>query len=202
MRIGIFGGTYDPPHQGHLILAAEAQYQLSLDKVLWVLTPLPPHKLTQQISSLPQRLNMLSVIVALDPAFELSTVDIDREPPHYSADTVNILHQQYPGAEMVFLMGGDSLHDLPTWHEAQRFVDELDELGVMRRPEDHVDMDALEEILPGVRSKVKFIYAPLLEISSREIRRRAAAGEPYRFYLPPQVYDLIRKEGYYLDAEE
>src|SRR5512134_3010613 len=104
MRLGIFGGTFDPPHLGHLILAAEAQAQLGLERILWVLTPFPPHKTDQQVTSLGDRLDLLAAALDDDPAFELCRVDIDRPPPHYAVDTVGLLHAQYPQARLVYLM--------------------------------------------------------------------------------------------------
>ena len=111
-RLGIFGGTFDPPHVGHLILAMEAYDQLKLDRVLWVLAPNPPHKLGKKITDLDIRIEMVKAAINSDPMFEFSRVDIDRPGPHFVLDTMRILHEQKPDDELVFLMGGDSLHDL------------------------------------------------------------------------------------------
>ncbi len=191
MRIGIFGGTFDPPHTGHMILAAEADDQLNLNKVLFVLTPDPPHKQGVEISPLLARMDMLQLAISGNPKFELSRVDIDRPEPQYAVDTVRILHRQYTGAELVYLMGGDSLHDLPTWHDPQGFIEACDELGVMHRPDEQINLSMLERELPGIVQKVRFVEAPLLEISSSQIRRRAAEGRPFRYYLPFPVYQYI-----------
>jgi nicotinate-nucleotide adenylyltransferase len=197
MRLGVFGGTFDPPHLGHLILAAEACSQLNLDHLLWVLTPYPPHKRNRSISSLEQRLALVEAALAGDQSFELSRIEIDRPAPHYTADTVEQLHEHDPDAHLFYLVGGDSLRDLPTWHEPERFLREIAGLGVMRRPGDHIDMDALENALPGLRQKVHTIEAPLIEISSTGLRQRIANGRPFRYYLPPAVYRLIVERGYY-----
>jgi nicotinate-nucleotide adenylyltransferase len=197
MRLGIFGGTFDPPHLGHLILAAEARSQLQLDRLLWVLTPYPPHKQNQSVSSLEQRLALVEAALAPDETFELSTVEIDRSGPHYAADTIEILHEQYPDTKLYYLIGGDSLHDLPTWYQPQRVLDRIAGLGVMRRPGDYVNPTVLDQALPGIRDKLLMIHAPLMEISSTELRQRIASGRPYRYYLPPAVYDLIVERGYY-----
>ncbi len=109
MKLGIFGGTFDPPHLGHLILAAEAQSQLALDSVLWVLTADPPHKSGQAISAWPTRLELLQAATRQDQGFTISRVDIDRPPPHYAFETVRLLKQEYPQAELFYLMGGDEL---------------------------------------------------------------------------------------------
>lgn len=196
-RIGIFGGTFDPPHIGHLILGAEACEQLGLDRLLWVLTPDPPHKRGRYISPLPQRLDLLRAALDGNPAFELSPVDIDRPPPHYALDTMQILRQLYPGAELIYLLGGDSLRDLPVWHLPLDFVAACDALGVMRRPGDAVDLFRLEQQLPGIGSRLRFIRAPLLEISSSDIRRRIRQNRTFRYFLPPAVYDLIQERRLY-----
>jgi nicotinate-nucleotide adenylyltransferase len=180
----------------------EAYDQLNLDKVLWVLTPNPPHKIGQLITSTNARLLMVGASIAEDPAFELSRVDIDRPGPHYVKETVYLLHQQFPEAELVFLMGGDSLHDLPTWHEPLAFIKECDRLGVMHRVGEKINLDLLESALPGISQKVEFIEAPILEISSKKIRRLVSQGKPYRYYLLPSVYEIIQTSGLYQENEK
>jgi nicotinate-nucleotide adenylyltransferase len=197
MRLGIFGGTFDPPHLAHLILASEAAFQLKLDRVLWVLTPDPPHKNDLVVSPKEQRLALVQAAIQDDPAFMLSRVDLDRPPPHFAFETLRLLHEEYPGAAMIYLMGGDSLHDLPTWKLPQEFVVESDAIAVMRRPGDMVNLDILERQLPGLTEKVIFTDAPLVAISASEIRRRAPKGEPICYFLPPAVFQLIAREGWY-----
>lgn len=202
MRIGIFGGTFDPPHLGHMILAAEAWDQLQLDRLLFVLTPDPPHKQDQLITSLEFRLQMLEATVIDNPVFEHSRVEIDRSGPHYAVDTVHLLQEEYPEAELIYLMGGDSLIDLPKWHRPQAFLSACTQIGVMDRPQAGFEIDALEGKLPGVREKIRFINAPLLEISSRQIRRRVREGRPYRYYLMSQVTQIIDVNNLYRDPIE
>ena len=198
MRIGVFGGTFDPPHVGHLILASEARDQLRLDRVLWVVTPDPPHKQGRRlISPLAVRLDLVQAAVGPDGGFEISRVEIDRPGPHYSADTVQILAREYPGAELFYLMGGDSLHDLPTWKRPQEFLACLAGIGVMRRPQDFVDLPNLERALPGITFKTHFVDAPLLEISSTSIRERIEKGHHFRYFLPPAVYEMVEEKGLY-----
>lgn len=201
LRLGIFGGTFDPPHVGHLILAMEAYDQLHLDKVLWVLTPNPPHKIGKFITDPNIRLRMVEASIETDPAFELSRVDFDRPGPHYMSETVNLLHKQYPEAELVFLMGGDSLHDLPTWHEPKKFVKVCDRLGVMHRIGEIINLELLEKSLPGISLKVEFIEAPILEISSKKIRQLISLKKPYRYYLLPSVYEIIQTGDLYRAIE-
>jgi nicotinate-nucleotide adenylyltransferase len=197
MRIGIFGGTFDPPHLGHLILAAEAHYQLNLDRLLWVLTPDPPHKTGRKITSVADRLAMVEAAVLNDPRFEISRIEIDREGPHYAIETVQLLRKAHPGDELIYLVGGDSLQQLNTWYRPHDFIKACDALGVMHRPVNPLDMDRLEAQAPGITSKVRFLDAPLLEISSRELRRRIALGGPYQYYLPPEVVAVIEARNLY-----
>lgn len=196
-RIGIFGGTFDPPHLGHLILASEACAQLQLNRLLWVLTPFPPHKRNQSVTPLEHRRAMLELALADEPAFELSLVEMNRPGPHYTVDTLHLIAEEHPGADLVLLIGGDSLRDLPGWHRPRELVAACHEIGVMRRPGALTDLDALEASLPGIRSKVRFVEAPLLEIASREIRRRIAQGLPFRYYLPLAVYQYIVEHQLY-----
>jgi nicotinate-nucleotide adenylyltransferase len=195
--IGIFGGTFDPPHLGHLILAAEAHAQLGLDRVLWVLTPDPPHKQSRAITLLKHRLAMVRLALVDAPEFELSTVDMDRPGPHYALDTIKIVADQNPGANLIYLMGGDSLRDLPLWHRPADFVEACHFIGVMRRPGDAIDLPVLENKFPGLTSKVRFVEAPLLDIAAHEIRARIAAGQPFRYFLPPAVYAYILEHNLY-----
>ncbi len=197
MKIGIFGGTFDPPHLGHLILADEAFFQLKLDKLLWVLTPDPPHKQDQEISPAEQRLELVQAAILDNPNFELSRVELNRPGPHYAVDTVDLLQKQYPEAELYYIIGGDSLHDLPTWHLPEQLVAHVAGFGVMRRHDDEIDLTGLEGNLPGITVKVVFIDTPLIDIASHHIRARIAAGEPYRYFIHPHVYNLIRQRRYY-----
>lgn len=197
MKLGIFGGTFDPPHIGHLVLAAEARHQLGLGRVLWVLTPNPPHKRKQPVTPSPYREALLRVALDSRNEFEFSRVDLDRPFPHYAVDTVRILKEKNPGDKLIYLMGGDLLRDLPTWHTPHEFLQECDGIGVMHRPGDHIRLSGLEMELPGITDKVRFVEAPLLQISSTDIRQRVAESRPYRDFLPAGVFDLIEQYRLY-----
>ncbi len=166
-QIGLFGGTFDPPHLGHLILASEAFFQLELDRLLWILTPQPPHKQDQAITPVEHRLAMVNLAIEDNPSFELSRVELDRPGPHYTLDTVEIIANQYPEADITPIIGGDSLRELPTWHQPQALLFACHWVGVMRRPGEVANLDTLESKLPGISSKVHYVDAPLLEIASR-----------------------------------
>lgn len=195
--IGLFGGTFDPPHLGHLALAMAARHQLGLDRLLWMLTPDPPHKQGQPITPLEHRLAMVQLALEGHPELELSTVEIDRPGPHYSLDTIRIVAEQYPRAGLVYLMGGDSLRDLPTWHRPADLVSALHFVGVMRRPEDDIDLPALEAQIPGITAKVRFVDAPPVKIAASEIRARVATGQEFQQFVSPQVYAYIRAHQLY-----
>jgi nicotinate-nucleotide adenylyltransferase len=195
--LGIFGGTFDPPHLGHLILAAEALNQLQLTRVLWVLTPQPPHKPENPITPLNHRLEMLKRAVGTSPGFELSTIEIERPGPHYTLDTVYLLREKFLSAKLVLLIGGDSLRDLPRWNRPAEIITAVHAFGVMRRPGDQVDLSALENTLPGLSAKVRFVETPQLEISSSSIRQRIQNGGHFRYYLSSGVYDYILQNKLY-----
>jgi nicotinate-nucleotide adenylyltransferase len=196
-RIGLFGGTFDPPHIVHLILASEAAHQFKLSRLLWVLTPDPPHKQDQAISPIHHRLEMTRRVIENDPAFELSRIELDRPGPHYMAETVRLLAAQLPDADIILLIGGDSLRDLPTWHQSADLVAAVHKIGVMRRPVDSFDLHTLEIQVPGLNEKIMFIDTLVQNISSSEIRRRVAEQEPYRYYVLPAIHEYIESNRLY-----
>jgi nicotinate-nucleotide adenylyltransferase len=196
--VGVLGGTFDPPHIGHLVLADIGRWALDLEKVLWVVTANPPHKPDVPISSIEDRIAMVEMAIGDDPAFELSYADIERPGPHYAIDTLRWLTERYDDKDFVYLMGADSLMDLPTWHDPMGFLDICGVLGVMRRPGVEVDMLELESILPGVTGKVTFFDAPLIGISGQDIRRRVRNREPFRYLLSQGLVEFIVEKGLYL----
>lgn len=197
MRIGIFGGTFDPPHLGHIALASEALHQLHLGWVLWVLTADPPHKHGHEISPVEKRLCLLNAAIWDYPHFRVSRVEIDRPGPYFAVDTVSILQTQFPGDELFYLIGGDSLRDFPKWNRPRQLVQQLAGLGVLHRPGALLDLGVLEEQIPGILAKVHWIDSPQMNISATNIRERIASGRPYRHFLPPSVYELINSLHYY-----
>ena len=198
-RIGLFGGTFDPPHLGHLILASESRTQLRLDRLLWVITPRSPHKIGNSIAPIPHRLEMVQLAIANERNFEICTIEFERPAPQYTVDTLDILKEQYPGKDLILLIGSDSLGGLTTWHRPADLLADCREIGVMRRPGESIQLTTLEAVLPGAREKIHFVDAPLLQISSREIRRRIIEGLNYRYFLPQAVYDYIQTHNLYRD---
>jgi nicotinate-nucleotide adenylyltransferase len=149
------------------------------------------------ISRISDRLEMVQCAIADDPTFELSTLEFDRPAPQYTVDTLDILQQQHPSSDLILLIGADSLRGLTTWHRPADLVTACHEIGVMRRPGESIQLSVIEAAVPGISSKVRFVDAPLLQISSREIRRRVADGLEFRYFLHPSVYDYIQSHNLY-----
>ena len=198
-RLGILGGTFDPPHYGHLILAEQAREQLVLDRVLWLPAADPPHKQDRMISGIDDRLAMLAFALADNPAFEVSLVDVRRPGPHFTIDTLDLLAAEFPGAELLFLIGGDSLEHLLSWRDPRGIVRRAC-LGVMQRPGARYDLTHLEAAIPGLRNRLIIINAPLIEISGADIRDRVRARRSIRYFLPPRVEAYIYERGLYQPA--
>lgn len=195
--IGLFGGTFDPPHIAHCILAEEAYHALRLDRVYWIPAGQPPHKPGWPISDVQFRIEMVESITHQNPSFECSRVDIDRSGPHYAKDTLIHLRELEPDAKFIYLMGSDSLRDLLTWKDPEEFVGQTDEIGIMKRPGVEYDLDQIQEKIPALARKLRFFHAPLIEISGHTIRQRIHQGLPVRYMLTPEVYDLILQHKLY-----
>lgn len=193
-RLGILGGTFDPIHIGHLVMASYAIDALHLDAVWFMPAQTPPHK-QREITDVEHRAEMCRLAVSLDSRFEFSDLDLQGEAPSYTSELLERVHQLLPEAELVFLIGTDSLMNFPTWHEPERILD-LASLGVAERPgtvlEDHV-LDAL----PGLRAKVQAFDSPLIELSSTEIRDRRAANLSITYLVPESVENYIFENGLY-----
>ena len=194
---GVFGGTFDPPHLGHLILAEAGRQALGLDRVLWVVTAQPPHKPDAARTPVDMRLALVEAAVAGNPGFETSRADVDRPPPHYAVGTLEWLRARQPAAQFAYLMGEDSLRDLPTWHAPQKFVLACDVIGVMERGGVEPDLASLEPILSGLTARVRFFRAPAVDIASHDLRRRVHAGESIRYLVPEAVARIIEGQGLY-----
>lgn len=195
-RIGILGGTFDPPHVGHLILAEYAAEAIEADFLLIVLEGDPPHKTHEDKTPVHHRLGMMQRAIADNPRLSLSRVDIDRPGPHYAADTIQIIQAENPDAELYFVMGGDSFRDLPRWHRPEDFI-ALCKLAVMRRPGDDLSPDMHADVLPGLAERTTIIHAPLLQISSTEIIERLKQHKSVRYLVPDSVLEYIKRHNLY-----
>ena len=205
MRVGVLGGTFDPIHIGHLVAAEEVRAQLGLDRVVFVPAGLPPHKLTDDVSSVDHRLAMVKLAIVSNPYLTVSRVDIDRFGPCYTVDTIELLRDEWGQAagdvELYFILGSDSLADIVTWHKPERLI-RLCRLAVMERPGYRVDVEELERLLPGITSRVHFINSPQLDISSTDIQKRVRQGLPIKYQVPEAVADYIYQHELYTRREE
>jgi nicotinate-nucleotide adenylyltransferase len=193
--LGILGGTFDPPHSAHLALAEESLRQLPIRRVLWVLTPDPPHK-DDNITPYPVRREMLRAAIAGHPLWELSEVEAERRGPHYMVDTLRVLHARLPEAEFTLLLGGDSLRDILRWHKPRQLIRQCT-LAVLRRPGVRPNLVRLERFVPGITRRTVFIEAPPMDISSTDIRRRIRAGQDITGRVPDGVEEIIGRNGLY-----
>lgn len=192
MKYGILGGTFDPPHNGHLKIAAAARSALGLAQIVFIPAGQPPHKLDDPVSPAATRLAMLELALARHPDFVISRLELLRAGPSYTVDTLRELHQTLgDDAEIYFIMGMDSLQNFHTWHQPQEIV-KLCKLAVLRRPGFDVDLDTLEKQVPGVTASVVIIPGPEFDISASEIRARVRRGESIRGLVPPAVAAFIK----------
>lgn len=196
-RIGYLGGTFDPPHLGHEMLAGEALCQLQLDEVRWLITPDPPHKNAQELTPIESRLDMVQLVLTRHQDFYLCEVDLQRPSPYFAADTVELIKEQEPDSELVYIIGEDSLRDLPEWHQPDRFLAAIDLLAVAPRPGFQTDLGSLEGKLPGLKAKVAPLTEIMVEISSSLIRERIRRGQEYGHFLADDVTSYIKRNHLY-----
>jgi nicotinate-nucleotide adenylyltransferase len=196
LRVGIFGGTFDPIHLGHLLLAELTHEALGLDRVVFVPARVPPHK--GDASAAPQhRLRMTDLAVRDNPHFEVSDVEIRRDGPSYTVETLRRLREEHPaGTEHYLLMGADSARDLESWRDHEEIL-RGSTVVVMGRP--GVERHQLPE---PVSAHATVVPTPLLEISSTEIRRRVRDGATIRYLVVEPVERYIRSQGLYASRKE
>jgi len=211
LRYGILGGTFDPPHIGHLALAQEAYARLGLDRVWFIPTGTPPHKAGRPISSGADRRAMVELAIAGDERFALSTIELKRPGPSYTVETLHTLRAQWCGADNAggnndgevwigFLVGWDMLASLPEWHDPSGVLAALDGLIAAHRPgftADDAELDRLEAQLPGLRKRLTLLPAPQLDLAATSLRERVAAGLPIRYLAPDAVCAYIEEHRLY-----
>ena len=204
MRIGVFGGTFDPVHLGHLILAEQCREQARLDQVWFVPAASPPHKLGKAITPFAQRVEMLALAIAGQPAFLINELEKDRPGPNYTVHTLEEIRRRHPDAELFLPLGSDALVELHTWREPVRIL-ELASLLVTHRPGwEPISAEQLRASLqlpPEAPVRLELIEAPLIDISSSNLRRRAAAGRSIRYLVPRAVEAYIHDRRLYRTAE-
>jgi nicotinate-nucleotide adenylyltransferase len=199
MHIGIFGGTFDPVHLGHLILAEQCREQAQLDRVLFIPAARPPHKLDQPLTPFAQRVEMLALAIAGNPAFQVDELEKDRPGPSYTVDTLEELHRRHPADQLTLLVGSDTLADLAHWRAPER-IGRLADVLVTARP--GWSLANLEETratlsLPADLRLTQLVHVPHIDISSRDLRRRAAEGRSLRYLVPRAVECYVQAHRLY-----
>lgn len=195
-RIGVLGGTFDPPHNGHLALAQAVSAALTLTQLCFVPAADPPHKRGRPKTPAALRVAMLQRALAGRAGMTLSRLDLDRPGPHYTLDTMRLLRATRPAVALWFVMGADSLRDLPGWHRPQELVT-LCRLAVVPRPGVAATADMHAALLPGLEQRVDMIECGPFPHASHEIAGRLRAGEDVSGLLPPAVLAFIREQGLY-----
>jgi nicotinate-nucleotide adenylyltransferase len=195
--VGILGGTFNPPHIGHLVCAQEARAQLELDRVVLMPVHTPPHKEAIDDPGPDARLALCQAAIAGDDELETSALEIERGGPSFTVDTLRALHGSREGDDLTFIVGGDMASSLPSWREPEAVL-ELARVAVAER-EEHRRQEIAERLgaLRGAHERVVFFTMPRLDISSSDIRRRIAEGRPIRWLVPAEVCDEIERRGLY-----
>lgn len=208
-RVGVLGGTFDPVHYGHLVVAEEVYATLQLMEMVFVPAGQPPHKTNAEITAAEHRLEMLELAIASNAHFTISRVDLDRPGPSYTVDTLNLLHKQWGDKTAIYyVIGGDSLEELLSWHNPSGILEQLTYLVAVRRPgynESETYFDWLEARLPGIKQRLLVVDAPQFDISSTDLRKRVAEGRPIKYQTPESVESYIVQYGLYrpkLDGSE
>lgn len=199
IRYGILGGSFNPPHYGHLALAETARVQLQLTRVLFAPAGKPPHKPDRELTTSEDRVAMVRAAIADNAHFALSRVDVDRPGPHYTVDMIARLRAAYPHVtHWVFLMGEDSLHDLPTWRDPEDILAHVD-LAVMPRRSKRVDITDLTAKIPALEKQLTWLDIPPVNYAATDLRQRVRKGLPLRYFVPPAVEEIIRQRNLYRD---
>jgi len=196
VKIGVLGGTFDPPHIGHLIVASQAQAQLKLDQVWFTPVGQPPHKQDRVVSEAEHRVEMTRLAIADNSKFALCLEDVNRPAPHYTLTLMQMLREKHTEHSWHLVIGGDSLVDLPKWHQPE-LLNQLARLAVAHRPEAQPDVSEIEKVIPGIAHNIDWIHSPLVHVSSSDLRRRHAAGLPLRYAVPDGVIAYLNQHQLY-----
>ena len=196
MRIGIFGGTFDPIHHGHLIAASEARQSQRVDRVLFVPANRSPLKPTARAST-DHRVAMVRLAIADYPAFALSTIDVERPAPSFAVETVAVLQRGSPADCFVFLIGADQLAELPQWRAPEQLLRAVPLIAFTRPGAECAAEAALAQLSPAARGRITLQDMPAVDISASDIRERVAQGEAIRHLTPPDVVAYIETHHLY-----
>ena len=196
MRLGILGGTFNPPHLGHLICAQEAYVRLQLDAVVFMPARIPPHKPVDDEPGPEHRLELCGLAVADDPHLQVSSLEIERDGPSYTVDTLNQLHAQTPDNELFLIVGGDVAAGLPQWREPEQVLSLATLAVAKRRGTARLAVEEALAAIPG-GDRARFFRMARVGISSTEIRRRVRVREPIRYLVPDRVAQYIDEHHLY-----
>jgi nicotinate-nucleotide adenylyltransferase len=194
-RVGLLGGTFNPPHLAHLVCAMEARDQLGLDRVLLVVAAVPPHKAVERDPGVEVRLELAGLAAAAEPGLEVSRVEADRPGPSFTVDTLRVLHAAAPGDDLTFIVGGDQALGLPAWKEAAAVLS-LARVAVAARGGSTREQ-VLDRCAGLDTTRLDFFTMPRLDVSSSDLRARVAAGRPLRHLVPAAVAARIHELGLY-----
>ena len=192
--LGLIGGTFDPPHIGHLLLAETALTALTLDQVVFIPVGQPTHKTAMTAAA--HRLAMTRAAVISDERFAVDTIDIERPPPHYTVDLVPLLKEQWPDQPLTLILGGDSIADLPSWHRPEVLLASITIAG-LERPGHPINWPALEEEFPQIRQQITLFEGPSIFASSTALREKLSQGDCSRYLLPAGVREYISRHNLY-----
>lgn len=196
MRLGVFGGTFDPIHTGHLIVAEDARAALSLDQVLFVPAGEPWFKSYRRITPAHHRLAMVRLAIDGNPHFSATDIEIARSGPSYTVDTLAQLRDELPDAELFVILGIDALREIDRWHQPRRLF-QMAQVAGMARPGASLDPSVLNDAIPGASDRLRIVNGALIDISGTDIRRRISSGQSVRYRVPSAVEAYIRAEGLY-----
>jgi nicotinate-nucleotide adenylyltransferase len=185
-KIGIMGGTFDPPHLGHLLIANDVLHTLPLDEVWFMPNHIPPHKQTKSLTSTELRIEMLEAAIKTHPAFRLETIELEREGPSYTYDTILLLKERHPNLDFYFIIGADMVEYLPKWNKIKELIQQVKFIGVKR---------------PGYSISTTYpvieIETPQFDVSSTTIRQRVKDGMTAQYLVPEKVQRIIEEKGLY-----
>lgn len=195
---GILGGTFDPPHYGHLAAAETARHTLGLDRILWIPAGSPPHKAHGRVTPAIHRLEMLRLAAAGNPGFAVSDLEIRQAGPSYTVNTLQSLASTHSSERLIFILGSDEFAGLATWRQPEE-IPRYADLAVMVRAGITFEVGEVERQVPALAGKYSLIQVPNLPISSSELRSKVRAGLPVRYLVPDAVREYIASHGLYRD---
>jgi nicotinate-nucleotide adenylyltransferase len=198
MHIGILGGTFDPPHIGHLVIGDQALTSLGLDEVWFTPVGQPTHK--RSVSAAGHRVAMTRLAIATHPKFRVCERDVERPGPHYSLTLMQLLRAEHPEHTWTFIIGEDSLADLPEWHQPAALF-ELTRLAVARRPDSAPDLAAIRAVVPDIDARIAWIDTPLMDLSSTELRARLQTSRSVRYLIPRAVAEYAHEHALFVDDD-